>query len=58
MSVLDRKNITMVNGVIGPKIGQRWSGMEEIVRLGNSLLDKCFKMYEVFSLNARKSRAL
>lgn len=31
MSVLDRKNITMVNGVIGPKMGQRWSGMEEIV---------------------------
>lgn len=48
MSVLDRKNITMVNGVIGPKMGQRWSGLEEIViRLGNSLLDKCFKMYEV-----------
>lgn len=31
MSVLDRKNITMVNGVIGPKMGQRWSGVEEIV---------------------------
>lgn len=31
MSVFDRKNIIMVNGVIGLKMGQRWFGMEEIV---------------------------